>query len=326
MRHANISIFIPHLGCPFQCIFCDQHSITGKSKPIPANEIGQYIKEAVDKIDFTNTDCQIAFFGGSFTAIDRDEMENYLKAAYPFTGPGKCSGIRISTRPDFIDNDILEILKKYNVRTIELGAQSLDNNVLIKSGRGHTAFDTQNAAQLIISNGFELGLQMMVGLPGSDFDAEMYTAKKIIELKASQVRIYPVIVFAGTKLYKMYQNKEYTPLSLETAVNRCAKLFNIFRQNNVTILKIGLHDANKAACGPFHPAFGQMVRSRAFLEQLMSELGNAKSIKVLVNGKFLSTAIGNNKQNVKELKAVGIEAVFEADNTILGDTYKIEII
>lgn len=324
MRHANISVFIPHLGCPFKCIFCDQKNITGKSKPVSASEISGYLKKAINDIDFNTTDCQIAFFGGSFTAINLKDMESYLKAAFEFIGPSKCTGIRISTRPDYINQHILDILKKYHVDTIELGVQSLDNQVLLKSGRGHSALDTENAAKLIISNGLNLGLQMMVGLPSSSWESELFTANRIIELGANEVRIYPVIVLPHTTLSDMYKQGAYTPLSLETAIKRCARLYNLFRQNNITILKIGLHDANNAIGGPFHPAFGQMVRSHAFLERLLSDIEPQVNTKVYVNNRFLSTAIGNNKSNIKTLEKLGYKIIFEIDNTLRTDTYKLE--
>lgn len=315
MKHSNISIFIPHLGCPFNCIFCDQFKITGSDKTVTPSDVFNILS---DSLKYTNDkkNTQIAFFGGSFTAIDKKLMIEFLEVANKFIGPEMYESIRISTRPDCIDTDILNILKKYNVKTIELGIQSLDDEVLKSAKRGHTASQSLSACKLIQQNGFELGMQMMCGLPGDTVQKDILTAQKIIDLECKQVRIYPVVVIDGTYLAKMYKCGEYKPLTTEEAVSICAKLYKMFTENGVTVLKIGLHSDSNSIAGPFHPAFGELVRSEVFYNTVISEISMQDRIVIRVSNKFTSVAKGNSKRNLTRFEKKGYDVKIVTDNTL----------
>lgn len=324
MKHSNISIFIPHLGCPFNCIFCDQYKITGSDSAVTPSDVFNILSNAAADKKLSKSNTQIAFFGGSFTAINRSLMTQYLETACKFVGKDMFDSIRISTRPDCIDENILEVLKSYNVKTIELGIQSFDDGVLKASKRGYTAAAAVNACKLISDFGFELGLQMMCGLPEDTEQKDIYTANKIIELGCRQVRIYPVIVIKGTELCRMYQNGKYTPLSLESAVNICSKLYSVFSENNITILKIGLHAASDGVAGPFHPAFGELVRSQVFYNSVIEELTDCGCYNIKVAPSCISYAIGNSKINLKKFKEAGYDIKISANASLKIDERIIE--
>ncbi|MGN1202728.1 MAG: elongator complex protein 3, partial [Eubacterium sp.] len=219
MKKGNISIFVPHQGCPCQCSFCNQKTITGQTKAPDKEDVVNAVETALKKKNF---EYEIAFFGGSFTAIDRDYMTSLLDAAYPYVKSGQVKGIRISTRPDCIDDEIFELLKGYGVTAIELGAQSMDNGVLQANRRGHTAEDVVNASKLIKSYGFELGLQMMTGLYTDTEEKCIETAKKIIDLAPDTVRIYPTVVLKDTYLAELYEKELYKPLNADESAELCA--------------------------------------------------------------------------------------------------------
>ena len=194
MRKTNISIFVPHIGCPQKCSFCNQNTITGQAKPATAEDVVKAVETAIDNNKDGKFKYEIAFFGGSFTAVDRDYMISLLEAAQPYLKSGDVDGIRISTRPDFIDKDVLSILSKYGVTAIELGAQSMNDKVLKANLRGHTSEDVKNACALIKKSGFELGLQMMTDLYTSTRGIDFATAREFAKLKPKTVRIYPTVV------------------------------------------------------------------------------------------------------------------------------------
>ena len=267
-RHVNIPIFIPHEGCKNDCVFCDQRSITGVSGRAQ-RDIRPEIDKALSTIE-PDADVEIAFFGGSFTGIGIPLMTRLCDQAYEYVKRGRVRSVRLSTRPDYIDESILEILYARGVTDIELGIQSMSDEVLYASGRGHTANDTERACRLIKQYGFTLTGQMMIGLPKSDLESELLTAKKIVQMGADSARIYPTVVFYGTKLCRMAQNGEYEPLSLETAVKRSAAVYGVFRQSEVRVLRIGLHssdelsDSSRVYAGPNHPALGELVLGEYF--------------------------------------------------------------
>lgn len=322
MRHSNISIFIPHLGCPFNCIFCDQYKITGSDKCVTPQDVFLTLNDAKNH-GLTSGDTQIAFFGGSFTAIDRKLIIEFLQVAYQFITDGSFESIRISTRPDCINQEIIDILKDYRVKTVELGVQSLDDGVLKASKRGHTAKQCIDAYNLLTQNGIEVGMQMMCGLPTDTLDKNIETANQIIKLGCKQVRIYPVCVIDGTELANMYKNNRYTPLSVDEAVKRCAVLYKMFTKNGVTVLKIGLHTDSGAIAGPFHPAFGELTRSRVFLNDLTAQISPQKRYTVYCAPNFVSIAKGNKKQNLALLKEGGYNVDIVVDNS-LQNGYKIK--
>ena len=240
MRHINIPIFIQHMGCPNQCVFCDQHAISG------AHSFSfEKVREDIESILSTaeGAECEIAFFGGSFTGIDREHMTDLLDIAEGYVKEGRVKGIRMSTRPDYISGEIIDILHRYTVSQVELGIQSFSEKVLSASKRGHTPEASYNAMRLLKSEGFSVVGQMMTGLPGADIESEKETARVICSEGADGSRIYPCIVFKNTPLEEMTKRGEYIPLTVEEAVERSAAVYRIFFENGVEGLKIGLHES-----------------------------------------------------------------------------------
>lgn len=308
-KHFNIPIFIPELACPFQCIYCNQQKISGKSHLPEPTEILDIIKTHLSTIPVSNSHVELAYFGGNFTGIPFDDQEELFKLVQPFIQKGQISGIRISTRPDYINSEILKLLKKYKVKSIELGAQSLDDDVLIQSARGHTLQDIENAAELILKSGFSLGLQMMIGLPGDTLEKSIFTAKKIIELDADNTRIYPTLVIKETQLEKLYQEGKYNPLSLDEAVDWSKELLLLFEQSGVKVLRLGLHPSEgllsgtDLVAGPFHQSFRELVLSAIWKDKLNFLIQKSgDKIEILVPAKQINYAIGYNAKNRKMLE------------------------
>lgn len=273
-RHVNIPIFIPHEGCPNNCVFCNQHTITQVEDGGSRRDIVPEIEACLSTLDTDECDCEIAFFGGSFTGIPREDMVRLLRTAYGYIESGKVQSVRLSTRPDYIDEEILDILEKYGVRHIELGIQSMDDKVLSASGRGHAASATERACRMITERGFLLTGQMMIGLPGATSESEIATAKKICEMGAKSARIYPTVVFRGTELCNMSERGEYIPLTNEEAAVRSAKVYKIFVQNGVKLLRIGLQSGEgllpeNVYGGASHSAIGEMTVSEYYLEMML---------------------------------------------------------
>lgn len=323
MKKGNISIFVPHQGCPCACSFCNQKTITGQEKLPDADDVKKAVQTALHKKEY---DYEIAFFGGSFTAIDRDYMLTLLTAAYPYVESGQVKGIRISTRPDCIDAEILDILKKYGVTSIELGAQSMDDEVLIANRRGHTAQDVIEASKLIQSYGFELGLQMMTGLYKDTEQKAIDTAKRIIELAPDTVRIYPTVVLKGTYLSELYLTEEYTPLNADDSAELCAQLVPMFEKANIKIIRLGLHSSrdikDNMLAGGFHDSFGELVKSRIMVNKILA-LPPA-DYQVYVNPRSLSKLKGNNKSNIYLLIERGYNIKIITDNAIDVDELRIK--
>ena len=310
------------MGCPHQCSFCNQKTISGSVKALTPVEVTETLEKAVsDNNKPENT--EIAFFGGSFTAIPRDYMVSLLEAAKPFIDKGCFSGIRISTRPDAIDDEVLDVLKKYKVQSIELGAQSTDEEVLKQNRRGHTRQDIINASLLIKEKGFSLGLQMMTGLLGDTDEKSLKTCDDIIELKPDTVRIYPTVVLEGTKLGEMYKNGEYSPQNLEDAVNLCGKLLKKFYDNNIKVIRLGLHSGGNVEegflSGPYHPAFGELCESQIYLDyarEILNETKSAKDITLYVNPREISKMTGQKGCNKKALLNDGYTVTVKGDENL----------
>lgn len=321
-KHKNLSIFVPHAGCPNQCSFCDQRSISGTQNPPTADEVSALCDEFLPKEN--GADYEIAFFGGSFTAIDREYMLQLLKAAYPFVQQGRAAGIRISTRPDCISEEILDILKQYGVTSIELGAQSMQDEVLKLNLRGHTEADVVKASCLIKQYGFSLGLQMMTGLYGQKnyMEYALDTAEKFVALQPDTVRIYPTVTLKNTLLEQKFLSGEYIPPSLEETVEICAQLMEIFEKNNIRIIKMGLHAdtglEGKIVAGPYHPAFRELCISRRFLCRIKSQLTNTdrEEYIIKVNPKELSQWKGQKNSNIKSLGSMGLNVQIVADSAV----------
>lgn len=275
---------------------------------------------------------EIAFFGGSFTAIGRDDMVSLLEAAAPYVRSGGFSGIRISTRPDCIDEEILGVLRRYGVTTIELGAQSMDNDVLALNGRGHTAEQTARASELIRSHGFTLGLQMMTGLPGDTAEGAHRTAERIAALRPSCARIYPTVVLKGTRVGGWFQNGTYRPQTLEEAVELCAGLLDFFEARGIPVIRLGLHASpeleSDRLAGPWHPAFRELCESRRMLRAILKELktGSLSSgeIRVGVSPSGVSAATGQKKENLHKLTQLGYTVKIVPDSSVPRGKCRIE--
>lgn len=323
MKKGNISIFVPHQGCPCQCSFCNQKTITGQTKAPTAEDVINAVETALKKKNF---EYEIAFFGGSFTAIEREYMISLLGAAAPYVENGSVKGIRISTRPDCIDSEILDILKKYGVTSIELGAQSMDDNVLLANRRGHTAEDVVNASELIKCYGFELGLQMMTGLYMDTAEKAIETAEKIIALKPDTVRIYPTVVLKGTYLAELYLKEEYKPLNADDSAELCARLVPMFEKAGIKIIRLGLHSSEdikkNMLAGGFHDSFGELVKSRMLVEKILALPPG--DYQVFVNPRSLSKLKGNNKSNIYLLMERGYNVKIITDNGMAIDELRIK--
>lgn len=338
MRHVNIPIFIPHLGCPNDCVFCNQRSISGHGD-FDISTVHREIEEALSTVS-ADDECEIAFFGGSFTGIDRELMIALLDIAQQYIdGKGKrVNSIRLSTRPDYINGEILDILSRYSVKTIELGLQSMDDEVLLASRRGHDALAAERACRLIKERGFYLVGQMMIGLPKSDAEKEIETAEKICALSADAARVYPTVVFYDTELCFMAERGDYELLSNEEAVRRCAGVLDVFDRHGVPCIRVGLcssdnlSDEDKVYGGANHAAIGELSMNELYFGRICEKLDmlesvdfSQKTLTIYVGRGYVSKVVGQNKKNkVKLCQKYGFKAVKVLEkNDILG--YNIDI-
>ena len=312
LNKTNISIFIPHLGCPHRCSFCDQRSISGTKKAPAPEEVFAVLAEQAPRLAERGSTAQIAFFGGSFTAISREYMTELLSVAKRAVERFDVyTGIRCSTRPDCIDEEILSVLKSYGMTAIELGAQSMSNEVLAANERGHTAEDVEKAARLIRENGFELGLQMMTGLYKDTPEKSLYTAEKFIGMHPDTVRIYPTVILKNTRLGELFESGVYASFSFEETVELCAKILRKFEQNDIRVIRMGLHASEEVERemlgGVYHPSFREIVESRLMLNDLTERLKSHKqgSYTVFTDGKNLSKLIGQKRGNLEKLREMG---------------------
>lgn len=308
-KHINIPLFIPHMGCPNQCVFCDQHTISGTCSFL--REKARDTIEAVLATVPNDTLCEIAFFGGSFTGIERGLMIDLLELAQGYVVSGRVDGIRMSTRPDYIDSEILDILSGYTVSAVELGIQSMDDSVLVCCKRGHTAAQSRLACGLLQEAGIPWVGQMMIGLPGATMESELACAKEICQMGVTACRIYPTIVLHHTELAAWTQTGMYMPLSIEEAVERSAAVLEVFEKAGVDCLRIGLcdseslHDPASCLAGPVHPAMGELVRSRLYRRRLEEAVLNwqtkseEKDLVVQVPLGEISTVVGQKRENVR---------------------------
>lgn len=313
MAHKNIPIFIPHLGCPNACVFCNQRSISGKTEFV-RESVADEIERAVSTL-LPDDYAEIAFFGGSFTGIDRELMIYLLDLAKKYIDDGRVSALRCSTRPDYINGEILEILAKYKMQTVELGLQSMDDSVLAACRRGHTSRDAEKACRMLNEHGFDVVGQMMIGLPSSTPESEIYTAEKICDMGAKAARIYPTVVFYDTELCAMAQSGEYKPLSVEDAVERSKNVLRVFSDNGVDCIRVGLCSSENLAsddavyAGPNHAALGELVMGELFydrIREIMLRDGiapkNADATVYIGHGQT-SKAVGHHRINAERLRA-----------------------
>ncbi len=331
MSHKNIALFVAHAGCPNTCSFCNQRIISGKTETATADDVKRAMKIALDS---GCHDGQLAFFGGSFTAIDRDYMISLLEAAHPYVLNRSITGIRISTRPDAIDTEILELLKYYGVEAIELGAQSMDERVLSLNRRGHTAEDVKRASELIKSHGFELGLQMMTGLYGDTDEGAVYTANEFIKLAPTTVRIYPTVVLEGTDLCTLYRSGEYKPETLDEAVNLCSVLLRMFEDAGIKVIRLGLHSGGNVEdgyiAGAYHPALRELCESKIFYERVLADLSEydnsaENEYKIFVNPKEISKMTGQKRINIVKLKDKNYSCKVFSDEKLKKNEFYIEV-
>lgn len=305
-----IPIFVPHRGCPHDCIFCNQTKITGVQTEVTKDSAREIIEEYLETID-KNADIEIAFFGGSFTAIDVKVQEELLGVAKEYVDKGIVKDIRLSTRPDCINEEILTLLKKYSVTIIELGVQSLDEDVLRESIRGHKGDIVYKSAKLIKEFGIKLGLQMMIGLPTDNFKKCMYTAKEFVKIEPDCVRIYPTLVVKDTGLENLLSVNEYSPFTLDESINIVKRLLVLFYRNNINVIRVGLQSSEDIQVGkailsgPYHPAFRELVESeiiKDFLDIFIKEQNIEKDVIINTNNKNISKIIGNKKSNFNYFK------------------------
>lgn len=311
MKHANVAFFVPMVGCPHRCSFCDQNCITGESNVPTPEEVDKTLKKAARELHGFSEKAEIAFFGGSFTMIPKELMLSLLAPAKKWIDRKAFSGIRISTRPDAINEEILSVLREYEVTSIELGAQSCSDEVLSKNRRGHTFEDTQRAAALIKEAGFSLGLQMMTGMPGSTKDDDILTAARFAALKPDTMRIYPTLVLKNTLLAKWFEEGEYVPQTVEEAAAECAELLDVFELYKVNVIRLGLHaeeslEENLVA-GPYHPAFREICESLRFRKKIAPMLTRLPkgSYVLKVAPSEVSKCSGQHKSNVEHWLSLG---------------------
>ncbi len=340
-KHANIPIFIPHLGCPNSCVFCNQRSISGQSDFDPENARGE-IENALATLG--DRQAEIAFFGGSFTGIDRALMLYLLGVAREYIESGRAAGIRLSTRPDYISREILEILKDHGVTAVELGLQSMSGRVLSASKRGHDPRTAERACALVREYGFELVGQMMIGLPESTLGDEIYTAEKLCHMDVSAVRVYPTVVFRDTELAEMTERGDYSPISNAEAVLRTKEVLKIFDKYGVKCLRVGLcasenlSSEDKVIGGANHSAIGELAMGEVFYDKIceeldrhLSELCRSTSVDIFVPSGATSKAVGQKKKNLCRLKEKyfeknGIKTVkIHEIDTLVGYNIKISI-
>jgi histone acetyltransferase (RNA polymerase elongator complex component) len=336
-RPFIIPIFLPHAGCPHQCVFCNQVSITGSiQKAVDADQIRSQIHQFLEYKDDRRKPVQISFYGGNFLGLKIDEITRLLDLATEFIGHGQVDSIRFSTRPDTITPEHLNTISEYPVETVELGVQSMDDHVLVLAERGHSAADTIQAVQRLKEHKYSIGLQMMVGLPGDNEARSLTTGKTIAALRPDFVRIYPTLVVKKSKLARWYQNGTYAPLSLAEAVTRVKKLYLLFKTYNIRVIRMGLQasedlaDDSTVLAGPYHPAFGHLVYSEVFFDAAQQAIDSIKTlsdtIAISVNPGSVSKMRGLKNENIEKLKkryqlkyiAVAPDASLAADELKVG--------
>jgi histone acetyltransferase (RNA polymerase elongator complex component) len=327
-KHYNIPIFIPNAACPHKCVFCDQKKISGADKAPTIDQLDNTIEKYLATMQ-KDSEIEIAFFGGTFTGLPEKEQEKYLQSAYKYVKEGRVRGIRVSTRPDYIDEDSVALLKRYSVTAVELGAQSMDNEILKLSGRGHSPDDVVKASAVIKKAEISLGLQMMIGLPGDTKDKAVMTARKIVSIGADTARVYPTLVIKGTELETLYLANKYTPLSIKNAVDWSAAILQIFEEHGIDVIRIGLHPSEglltgeSFIAGPFHTSFRELVLTeiwRKLLERFLFVKEN-EALTIYVNPEEYNYAVGYEAGNKKMLLEKFKTVIFKKEPSIKGRYY-----
>lgn len=327
-RESIIPVFVPHLGCPNDCVFCNQRRISGSVAPATAEDVVSAIENAL-RLTPPGTRRQLAFYGGSFTAIPVAEQESLLGAAAPYLERGDIASLRLSTRPDAIDGAVLRRLRSYGVETIELGAQSMSERVLALSGRGHTAADVEDAARAVKGAGFRLILQMMTGLPGADDESDVESARRIAALGPDGVRIYPTVIVRDTALCDLWRAGRYKEHTVEDAVRVCARILPVFEQAGIPVIRLGLNptedlSGGDAVGGAYHPALGELVKSRIMrdrAEKILSGAKRGEQAVLRVNPRLMSQLVGQHGANraylVERFGLSGLRIVRDPDVSAL---------
>lgn len=317
-----IPIFVPHEGCPHNCVFCNQDRITGVDEEVTAETVSSTIDDYLQTIQNKSATIEVSFFGGTFTGIREEKQRELLKVAKEYKGKNIINKIRLSTRPDYIDDYILTYLKEYGVDIIELGVQSLDEEVLKNAGRGHSVFDVIKASKLIKDYGFILGHQIMPGLPGDTFEKDINTTKKSIEMKPDICRIYPSLVIKDTPMEMMYTCGQYYPYSLEEAVTISKVMYDMYRKNDINVIRIGLqptesiNEGKDIVAGPFHPSFRELVEGSLLVDIILENMKEENNALLYINPKDLSKLYANKKLYFNELKKMNKIITVKQDDTI----------
>lgn len=328
-KHYNIPVFISHFGCPNACVFCNQKKINGRETDVTLEDLDKIITEYLEILP-EDSYKEVAFFGGTFTGISMEKQKEYLEGVKKYLDKGLVQGIRLSTRPDYINKEVMEQLKKYNVTSIELGVQSFDEDVLKKSARYYPIQMVYDACEMIKSYEIDLGIQLMPGLPGSDFETDFESAKKAVELKPQNARVYPTLIIKDTEMEKMYERGEYEVFSLEEAVKRCRKICALLEVNGINIIRVGLQPSEDlrnggvSVEGAFHPAFRELVDGEIyfnFLEKIKEREGE---LSIKAHEKNISKIVGIKKKNSKRLGKFQLEIDNKLDTSeiiVNGKTY-----
>lgn len=329
-----IPVFISHQGCPHQCVFCNQDRIAKVvEEEVTASDVRKTIENHLETINSKGATLEVSFFGGTFTAIPVKQQKELLAVALEYKNKGIIHNIRLSTRPDAINNYILNYLKEFKVDIIELGVQSLDEEVLIKAGRGHTAEQVREASKLIKEYSFTLGHQIMPGLPGDTLEKDIYTAEKSIEMKPDICRIYPALIIKDTPMEKMYERGEYLPYSLEKAVDICSELLKLYKKAKIKVIRIGLQPTESITWGqdiidgPFHPAFRELVEGNLICNTLKEKVSEEKDIIIEMNPKDISKLYTNKKEYFNDFANNRKGKVFvKVENKIKRNKIKLTVI
>ncbi len=310
MRQYRVPVFIPHEGCPNDCVFCNQKKITGVTTTMTPEQAKLDIEEQLQHLPTEECQIEIAFFGGSFTGLPLEKQAEFYRMANAFRP--RIDGIRLSTRPDYINDEVLYLAKQWGVSTIELGAQSASDAVLTKNRRGHTFSQTIDAFRKIRDAGIGVGLQMMTGMYGSNPDTDIMTARELAKLQPECIRIYPVLVLKDTALARLYQEGMYQPQTMEEAIETAKEVWKIFREQQIPVIRLGLHAGEElreegvVLAGPFHPAFGELVESRIYRDAMVAELENdsqkPKVFEFSIPKDQVSKAVGHQRCNAIYLK------------------------
>lgn len=339
--HAIIPIFIPHKGCPNDCIFCNQKKITARQQAVTGEDVKNTIETWLSTLEPRGVNTiEVAFFGGSFTGIPMEEQSTYLAIAKAYKDAGRIHKIHLSTRPDYINKEILDNLKRYNADTIELGVQSLDEEVLQKSGRGHDSAIVYKSSQLIKDYGFELGIQLMIGLPGDTLEKCIYSARETVKIAPSIARLYPTIVINDTELYNQYQRGEYEPLSQDEAILRTKEMYKILDDAGINIIRVGLkstdliNENGEVNGGTYHPAFRQLVEGEIAKERIETllkaehfDVSKRTKVDFFANGRCMSALIGHKQKNKQYFleKYPHLHVLYKVNRLLSDNQYQIEI-